>query len=90
MNEIKSYKTQNSAITDLRAEIHNLIRELTESRLKVKALSEEIENPMNVHRWRKLEATDSATYELMTKIQSIQKRLISKTEEVKKKEQDFV
>ena len=40
---------------------------------------------MNVHRWRKLEATDSATYELMTKIQSIQKRLIAKTEEVKEK-----
>jgi hypothetical protein len=45
---------------------------------------------MNVHRWRKLEATDSATYELMTKIQSIQKRLIGKTEEVKKKEAALV
>lgn len=44
---------------------------------------------MNVHRWRKLEATDSATYELMTKIQSIQKRLILKTEEVKQKERDL-
>ena len=90
MNEIKSFKTQNSAISDLKAEIHNLSRELTDSRLKVKALSEEIENPMNVHRWRKLEATDSATYELMTKIQSIQKRLISKTEEVKQKEQEYI
>lgn len=80
MNEIKAYKNQNSAITDLKAEIHNLTRELTESKLKVKALSEEIEKPMNIHRWRKLEATDSSTYDLMTKIQSIQKRLISKTE----------
>lgn len=41
---------------------------------------------MNVHRWRKLEATDSETYELMTKIQSLQKRLIQKTEEVVYKE----
>ena len=40
MNEIKAYKKQNSAISDLRAEIHNLIRELTESKLKVKSLSE--------------------------------------------------
>lgn len=85
MNEIKSYKTQNGAISDLKGEIHNLSRELTEAKLKVKALSEEIENPMNVHRWRKLEATDTAIYELMTKIQSVQKRLIAKTEEVKKK-----
>lgn len=37
---------------------------------------------MNVHRWRKLEATDSETYDLMTKIQTLQKRLIAKTEEV--------
>ncbi len=42
MNEIKSYKTQNGAISDLKAEIHNLSRELTEAKLKVKALSEEI------------------------------------------------
>jgi ribosomal protein L29 len=49
-------------------EIHNLSKELIQERLKVKSLSEELENPMNVHRWRKLEATDSETYELMTKI----------------------
>lgn len=85
MNDIKAYKTQNSNIGDQKALIHSLTRELTEAKLKVKSLSEEIENPMNIHRWRKLEATDTATYELMTKIQSIQKRLISKTEEVKKK-----
>ncbi len=54
MNDIKAYRAQNNAISDLRAEIHNLTRELTESRLKVKALSEEIEKPMNIHRWRKL------------------------------------
>ena len=49
-------------------------------------MAEELENPMNVHRWRKLEATDSETYDLMTKIQTLQKRLISKTEEVTLKE----
>lgn len=86
MNDIKAYRAQNNAIADLRAEIHNLTRELTESRLKVKALSEEIEKPMNIHRWRKLEATDSSTFDMMTKIQSIQKRLIAKTEEVRAKE----
>lgn len=89
MNEIRAYRNQNNAIGDLKAETHNLTRELTESKLKVKALSEEIEKPMNIHRWRKLEATDSSTYDLMTKIQSIQKRLIGKTEEVKKKENEL-
>lgn len=57
-------------------------KELIEEKLKVKGLSEELENPMNVHRWRKLEGTDSDTYEMLTKIQTLQKRLIAKTEEV--------
>lgn len=82
INEIKDFKSQSNQIPDMKNEIHNLQKELIEEKLKVKSLSEEQENPMNVHRWRKLEATDSETYELMTKIQSLQKRLISKTEEV--------
>lgn len=42
--------------------------------------------PLNVHRWRKLESTDIETYELIQKIQSLQKRLIAKTEEVSEKD----
>ena len=41
---------------------------------------------MNIHRWRKLTGSDPSTYELITKIQTLQKRLISKTEEVVEKE----
>ena len=67
---------------DLIATQRDLLREKT----KVKALSEELENPMNVHRWRKLEGSDPATYEMIQKIQTLQKRLISKTEEVVEKD----
>ena len=31
--------------------MHHLNRELLAERTKVKALSEELENPLNVHRW---------------------------------------
>jgi preprotein translocase subunit Sec63 len=41
---------------------------------------------MNVHRWRKLEGSDPATYEMIQKIQTLQKRLIMKTEEVVEKD----
>jgi len=58
---------------------------LTE-RLQVKALSEELENPLNCHRWRKLEGTDPDTWEMLQKIQTLQKRLIKKTEEVVEKD----
>lgn len=71
------------SIPELKSEIHNLKKELIDEKLKVRGLSDELENPMNVHRWRKLEGTDSDTYEMITKIQTLQKRLIAKTEEVK-------
>merc|ERR1711871_1161658 len=48
-------KRQVKNIDELKAEKIALERELLEERTKVKALSEELENPMNVHRWRKLE-----------------------------------
>ena len=51
---------------------------------KVKALQDELEIPMNVHRWRKVEATDPENYERILKIQTLQRRLIAKTEEVTK------
>jgi hypothetical protein len=34
------------------------------------------------HRWRKLEGSDPGTFEMIQKIQTLQKRLITKTEEV--------
>ena len=41
---------------------------------------------MNIHRWRKLEASDPSQYEMILKIHALQKRLIMKTEEVVDKE----
>merc|ERR1711998_629329 len=75
-----------SNIDSLRNEVYHLQRELLQERTKVKALSEELENPMNVHRWRKLEGSDPDTYEMIQKIQTLQKRLIAKTEEVVEKD----
>merc|ERR1719201_2369881 len=75
-----------SDIDELKREVFQLQRELLRERTKVKALSEELENPMNVHRWRKLEGSDPAMYETMQKVKTLQKRLISKTEEVVEKD----
>lgn len=73
-------------VDDLRKEIYHLQRDLLRERTRCKALEEELENPMNIHRWRKLEGSDPSTYEMIQKIQTLQKRLISKTEEVVEKE----
>jgi chromosome segregation ATPase len=85
-SELRIVKSQASQIPDLRKEIYNLQQQLLTERLQVKALSEELENPLNCHRWRKLEGTDPDTWEMLQKIQTLQKRLIKKTEEVVEKD----
>ena len=83
--EVVIYKSSGGNTDELRREVLGLQRELLQEKTKVTALSEELENPMNVHRWRKLEGSDPATFELIQKIQTLQKRLIGKTEEVVEK-----
>lgn len=52
----KAALTKNTAnIGDLRGEVFHLERNLTKERLKVVALEEEVQNPLNIHRWRNLE-----------------------------------
>merc|ERR1711959_569124 len=84
--ELHIAKQQVVNIDDLKKEVYQLQRELLQERTKVKALSEELENPMNVHRWRKLEGQDPASYEMIQKVKTLQRRLIAKTEEAVEKD----
>ena len=68
------------SIQMIKHEIHQLNHQLAVEKSKVKALSEELENPLNVHRWRKLEGSDPVRFDLLQKIQILQKRLIQQTE----------
>merc|ERR1711904_81343 len=80
---------EGNSLTELDKEVYHLERDLLHEKAKVKALSEELENPMNVHRWRKLEGSDPATYELLQKVKTLQSRLIHKSEEVMEKEKAY-
>ncbi|NWR32723.1 CFA58 protein, partial [Tachuris rubrigastra] len=73
-------------VEDLRFEVHHMQKELLKEQTRCKILEEELQKPLKVHRWRKLEASDPTTYELIQKVQRLQKRLISKTSEVIEKE----
>ena len=68
-------------VEEMKRHITTLQRQLMQERTKVKALYEELQNPMNVHRWRKLEGSDPQEMENLLKIHTLQKRLIAKTEE---------
>lgn len=58
MRELSIHTRKTSQLNIMKTEIFQLQRELLQEKTKVKALSEELENPMNVHRWRKLEGSD--------------------------------
>merc|ERR1719195_891583 len=84
--DVAAAKTQVTNVDSLKREIHYLNKTLLREETKAKALQEELENPMNVHRWRELEGSDPATYEMIQKVKSLQKLLIAKTEEVVEKD----
>jgi hypothetical protein len=48
-----------------------LEKDLLRQKNRVKTLSDELQIKMNVHRWRKLEATDQENYERILKIQTL-------------------
>ncbi|KAK2863829.1 hypothetical protein Q7C36_002983 [Tachysurus vachellii] len=75
-----------SNVDDLRSEVHHIQKELLKERARYKSLQEELENPMNVHRWRRLEGSDPCTFELIQKTQSLQQHLMDQTKMVAKKE----
>ena len=83
--EVFMFKGKGGDNETMKRDLLILQRELLQEKTKVTALSEELENPLNVHRWRKLEGSDPATFELIQKVQTLQKRLIGKTEEVVEK-----
>lgn len=60
--EVKKLRTEKTLLikniqnmSDLRKEVFHLNHDLTRERLKVMALEEEVQTPLNIHRWRKLE-----------------------------------
>merc|ERR1719195_593933 len=86
-NDVADAKAQVTNVDSLKREIHHLNKTLLREETKANALQEELENPMNVHRWRELEGSDPQTCEMIQKVKSLQKLLIAKTEEVVEKDQ---
>ncbi|BES96720.1 Coiled-coil domain containing 147 [Nesidiocoris tenuis] len=85
--EVKRLRHQNNILqatyknmADLRHEIYHLNRDLATERQKCHALQEELETPINFHRWRVLEGTDPEKKDLIDKVQILQKKLLKEVE----------
>jgi len=55
---------------ELRRQVFTTQRELLRERTRCRALEEELENPMNIHRWRRLEGSDPSSFELIQQVQA--------------------
>jgi len=84
--ELEDSQSRVVNIGQFKSEINSLEKEILKEKTKNRALQDEQENPMNVHRWKKMEATDPDNYERIMKIQTLQRRVITKTEEVEEKD----
>ena len=85
-------KKHNSTIDTLgglesvKRKVLKLEKELLQEQSKRQALTDELARPMNVHRWRVLESSDPQRFERIRQIQSLQKELIDKADEVVEKD----
>ena len=94
--EVKKLRREKSVLSteakinmDLRKEILDLKNQAIVNDTKMKVLEDELSNPLNIHRWRKLSGSDPESYELILKIQTLQRLLIKKTEDLIQKEQEL-
>ncbi|XP_030370286.1 cilia- and flagella-associated protein 58 [Scaptodrosophila lebanonensis] len=61
---------------DMRKEIVRLQRALNQERIRIRALTEDAKTPTGVHRWRILKGEDPKKFELLEKLQVLQKRTL--------------
>jgi hypothetical protein len=67
---------------DLKKTEVQLEKEIRNEQTKWRALHEELQHPMNIHRWRVLESSDPQRFERIKQIQELQKEVIAKADEV--------
>ncbi|TMW51372.1 hypothetical protein DOY81_003555 [Sarcophaga bullata] len=81
--EIKNLQTERDCLSraikstaNMREEILRLQRSLNMERVRVRSLTEDAKTPTGVHRWRILKGQDPHKFELMAKVQMLQRRTL--------------
>ncbi|KAJ3287003.1 hypothetical protein HK104_008791 [Borealophlyctis nickersoniae] len=85
-SENMALESQTSTQRELKNTICKLETDLIHERTRMKALEQELQNPINVHRWRKLEGSNPKAFEMIQLLHTLQKKLIAKSKEDQEKE----
>lgn len=73
---------QLSQLETLRHRVVHLERDILKEKTRSRALMDELETPMNVHRWRILESSDPKRYDKILQIQALQRQLVAMSDQV--------
>lgn len=79
-------ETDTQAISPMKHQVVKLQNQVNIAQARIKALEEELENPINVHRWRKLEGSQPQVFAMLQLLHSLQRKLIAKAREESEKE----
>lgn len=69
-------------LQDQRRQKIRLENELLKEQVTARSLQDELQQPLNIHRWRLLECSDPSKFEKITRLQELQKILIEKSDEI--------
>jgi chromosome segregation ATPase len=67
----------------LKREIISMQKEMLFIQIKCAAFAERLRHPVNIHRWKKIEATEPGKFEKILRIHHLQRLLIDKNQEMK-------
>ncbi|KPI83263.1 hypothetical protein ABL78_7708 [Leptomonas seymouri] len=73
-------------LPDLQVMLNNATRELQREKVRVRALLDEAERPVNVHPYRDLISAEPETYALVQRVQKLQRVLVQRRQEMEEKE----
>lgn len=85
-SELEQMRNFARRLPELKLLMNKGTRELTRERCRVRALLDECDNALNVHRWVVLEGSEPQTAEMIHRVMALQQELIAKSNEVAAKD----
>jgi len=78
--------TQTGDVGALEGEAKRLGADLRAGKAKIRALTEELERPINIHRWRALADRDPERWAIIQRVQALQKRVLEARDDIRGRE----
>lgn len=89
MGELEVAKAQVANLPIMEKEVKRIEADLLAERTKVRKLEDELQRPVNVHRWRQLEVSDPERFAMLQKVSALQRQQIATQEAIQAKQSEI-